>query len=590
MPLNEDIAAVFGTMADIMDIKGENPFRVLAFRKVGRTIGDLSQDVGQLVREGKLHDVPGIGEHSARIIEQYVKTGSSTEFEDLKHTIPAGLLPLLRVEGVGPKTVSLLWRERSITSAEDLAKAIAEGKLAGLKGIGDKKIEAMRKGLEAVARRAGRVGLLDAEAVAADLLRELRKLPQVRRAEHAGSLRRRRETIGDVDLLAAVADEADAPKVIEAFEHLAGVERTLGAGPTKASVVTASGLQVDLRVLPLDHWGAALMYFTGSKDHNVRVRSLAQKAGLTLNEWGLYREADYDKSARKTGEAPSVKPVAARSEEEIYGKLGLPFIAPELREDRGEVEAALAGKLPGLIELRDIRGDLHAHTTASDGNATIEEMALAAKELGYEYLAITDHSKSQTIANGLDARRLLSHAAQIRKANDRLTGITLLAGTEVDILADGHLDYEDAVLAELDVVIASPHVALKQDSAKATDRLLRAIEKRHVHVIGHPTGRMINQRDGLELDLDRIFRACAQSHTALEINAGWPRLDLSDVNARAAAEADVVLSINTDAHSAANLADMALGLGVARRAWLEPRHILNCRKLSALRQFLRAKR
>jgi DNA polymerase (family 10) len=402
--------------------------------------------------------------------------------------------------------------------------------------------------------------------------------------------RRRRETIGDIDLLCSVKDASTGEQITAAFAGFPSVVRVLNQGPVKASVISASGLQVDLRVLGEQHFGAALMYFTGSKDHNVKIRGLAQKKGLTLNEWGLYKVEEYEKAGKKTSEAPPIKPVASKSEQEIYHKLGMEFVEPELREDRGEVEAALEQRLPKLIVRADIRGDLHCHTTASDGAATIEEMAEAAKALGYEYLAITDHSQSQAIANGLTPQRLMKHVEAIRKVGAKLKGITLLAGSEVDILADGRLDYEDKVLAGLDIVIASPHFALKQDQAKATDRLVRAIESRYVNVIGHPTGRLINAREGLPLDFAKVFEAAAKTGTALEINAGWPRLDLDEFHARTAVEAGVMLAIDTDAHSPEGLEDIGFGLSTARRGWVTAKNVINCMKGGELKKFLERKR
>jgi DNA polymerase (family X) len=426
--------------------------------------------------------------------------------------------------------------------------------------------------------------------VAQDLVERLRQVKGVARAEIAGSLRRMRETIGDVDLICCVKDASIGEQIMAAFVSFPGVERIMGQGPSKASVVTVSGLQVDLRVLPEEHFGAAMLYFTGSKDHNVKMRGLAQKKGMTLNEWGLYKLKEYEKAEKKTAEAPQLKAVASKTEIEIYEKLGMAFVEPEMREDRGEVEAAIEKRVPKIITRADLRGDLHTHTTASDGQNTIEEMAEAAKALGYAYLAITDHSQSQAIANGLTVERLLKHVAALRKAGERIKGITLLAGSEVDILADGRLDYEDEVLAELDIVVASPHFALKQETDKATERILRAIENRYVNIIGHPTGRLINGREGLPLDFERVFKAAAGSGTALEINAGYPRLDLDEHNARQAIEAGVVLSIDTDAHSTAELNEIQFGIGVGRRAWAKAEHVINCWGLPKLKAFLEKKR
>jgi DNA polymerase (family 10) len=349
-------------------------------------------------------------------------------------------------------------------------------------------------------------------------------------------------------------------------------------------------MQVDVRIVPEANFGAALMYFTGSKDHNVKVRGLAQKKGMTLNEWGLYKLDEYENSEKEIAKPPSAKAVASETEGGIYKKLGLAFVEPEMREDLGEVDLAKADKLPLLISRDDIRGDLHTHTTASDGTASIMEMAEAAKALGYEYLGVTDHSKAMAMARGLQPDRLIKHIEEIRKISDKLKGITLLAGSEVDILADGRMDYEDAILMELDIVVASPHLSLKQDTKKSTDRLLRAIDNRYVSFIGHPTGRLINSRDGLPLEMNKIFERAAASGTALEINSGYPRLDLNDTNARHAIEAGCMLTINTDAHATLGFEEITWGIGVARRAWATKKHVINCMKLNELRAFLKKKR
>jgi DNA polymerase (family 10) len=387
-----------------------------------------------------------------------------------------------------------------------------------------------------------------------------------------------------------VKDPSKGQSVSNEFVKFDGVVQTLVVGPSKASVKIANGMQVDLRIVPQEHFGAALMYFTGSKEHNVKIRSLALKKKMTLNEWGLYDLDAYEKARKETAKPPELAAVASKTEEEIYRKLGLTYVEPEMREDRGEVEASREKRLPNLITRKDIRGDLHNHTTASDGTATIEQMAEAAKALGYEYLAITDHSKALAMTNGLSVERLLKHIEDVHRANERMKGITLLAGSEVDILVDGHLDYEDDVLKQLDIVVASPHVSLKQDLRKATDRLLRAIDNRYVNIIGHPTGRLINGRDGLPLEMDKIIQRAAATGTALEINASYPRLDLNDINARAAIDAGVKLSIDTDAHSTGELELMPFGINVARRAWVSKDHVINCWPLKELKGFLARKR
>ncbi len=590
MSLNDSLSELFRNFAALMELKGESTFKAIAFSKVSRILKDLPIDIRKAYDEGTLEKIEGLGESSCRIIRDYIKTGQSTDYEQAAASVPAGLLPMLEIPGLGPKTIALLWKQRDIKSLEDLVKAIDAGTLAGLKGVGEKKIQSIKEGIALRSQAAERMGIGEALAVADSLVRRLRAMPSVKQAEVAGSLRRRRETIGDVDLICSLADPSAAGDVAQAFVKFPEVQKILGQGNTKASVLTTGGLQVDLRIVPVENIGAALLYFTGSKDHNVKLRGRAQDMGLTLNEWGLYKVAEYDKANKKTGEAPTAHAIASKTEQDVYKALGLPWIDPELRENRGEIEAALAGKLPRLITRADMRGDLHSHTTASDGSNTIEEMALAAKAMGYQFLAITDHSKAQAIANGLTADRLLKHVKEIHKVGARIKGITLLAGCEVDILADGHLDFEDAVLAELDIVVASPHISLKQDERRATDRLLRAIDNKYVNIIGHPTGRLINRRAGLPLDLPKIAAAAAASGTALEINAGYPRLDLNDVHARIALEAGAMLAIDTDSHSTGEFEGITFGLDVARRAWATADNVINCLTAGGLKAFIAKKR
>lgn len=590
MSLNHELSDLFRTFAALLEIKGESVFKAIAFSKVSRILGDMTIDVREAVEKETLSQIEGIGASSQRIIEEYVKTGKSSDFDDVFKSVPSGLIPMLGIPGLGPKTIALFWKERDITNLDQLTKALADGSLAGLKGMGEKKLESIRQGIEIREQASKRMGIGEALPVAEQLLARVRELKQVRRAEIAGSLRRRKETIGDVDLVCACKDAAAGTEVISAFVKFPEVSKILGEGSTKGSVLTKTGLQVDLRVVPDENFGAALLYFTGSKDHNVRIRGMAQDKGMTLNEWGLYKLADFEKAKKKTGEAPQLKPIASKSEDDIYKKLGMVYIEPEMREDRGEVDLSVKDKLPKLIEMADYRGDLHCHTTASDGTASIEEMAEAAIAKGYEYLGITDHSKSQVIANGLSAEKLLAHVKEIRKIGSKLKKLKLLAGAEVDILVDGRLDYEDAILKELDFVVASPHVSLKQESDKATDRILRAIDNRYVTFIGHPTGRLINSRAGLPLDFSRVYKAAADSGTALEINAGYPRLDLNDVHARGAIEAGVMLAIDTDAHSTQMLDELGLGLSVARRAGVRKENVINCLTFAKLEAFIAKKR
>lgn len=575
MSLNDQLAELFARFAAIMEIRGEPVFKSIAFTRVARTLKDLSTDLRTLVEADRLSELPGAGASSRKIIEEFVRTGRSGDYDQVAASIPAGLIDLLAIPSLGPKTISLFWKQRGITSIGDLKRALADGSLAGLKGIGEKKLQGIRDGIELLEKSAGRIGIWQALTLAEALVAQVRKLPGVQHAEYAGSLRRRRETIGDIDIIAEVAADQGAA-VAELFCKLPQVDRVLGSGDTKASVFVGDpGVQVDLRLIPRQSYGAALLYFTGSKEHNVVLRQRAIDMGLKLNEWGLYRGDEA---------------LAGTDERDVYAALKLPCIEPELREDRGEISAALAGQLPTLIAQADIRGDLHTHTTASDGAHSIEQMALAAKARGYAYLAITDHSRSQVVANGLTQERMRQHIRAIRQAADRVKGIVLLAGAEVDILADGHLDYDDALLDELDIVVASPHTALRQATEKATDRMLRAIDNRYVHIIGHPTGRLIGQRDGLPLEFERVFAAAASAGVALEINSGCPRLDLSDVHARAAVAAGCRLSINTDAHAVEQLEGIAFGIHVARRAWVEPTDVINCLGLDELRSFLGSRR
>jgi DNA polymerase (family 10) len=597
MSLNQEISDLFHSLSALMELKGESVFKVIAFQKVGRIIRDSNIDLKRALEEGKLGEIEGIGKSSQQIIEEFIRSGKSTVFNEIAESVPPGLVQLMQIEGLGPKTINLVWKECGVTSLDGLIKAIESGQIASLRGMGEKKIAAIRKGIAAYQQKlapdgsvARRTGLPDAQGMANLLLENLVRLPGVVRAEIAGSLRRRRETIGDVDLVAAISDPNQGQSIANAFCSFPGVVQTLVCGPSKSSVKVANGMQVDLRLVPEENFGAALMYFTGSKDHNVKVRGLALKQKMTLNEWGLYKLDEYEGAKKETAKAPPIKPVASRTEEEIYRKLGLQYVEPELREDRGEVDAAREKRLPQLVELEDILGDLHAHTTASDGTASIEEMVRGARDRKYQFLAITDHSKAMAMANGLSVERLIEHIAAVRRLNDKMRGFTVLAGAEVDILADGRLDYDDDVLKLLDIVIASPHVSLKQDARKSTDRLLRAIDNRFVNIIGHPTGRLINGREGLPLEMDKIISRAATSGTALEINAGWPRLDINEVHARHAIEAGALLSINTDAHSVQEFDQMPLGVGVARRAWAAKSNVINCLGIAALKRFLAAKR
>jgi DNA polymerase (family 10) len=573
---NADVARVFDEVADMLEIQDADAFRVSSYRRVARTIRDLATDIGEIAARGELGTLPGVGKGSAAKIQELLDTGRLTLREELAEQVPQTLLKLLDIPGMGPKKVAVLWRERKIDSLDALRKAIEAGGLEGLKGFGTKSVEQIRAGLDFLQRSAGRTRLGDAWAVGEAFRTAVAAMKGVKRVEHAGSLRRARETVGDLDLLCIAADGAG---VIRAFTELPGVTKVLAAGATKGSVLVewraGREIQIDLRVVPAESFGAAWQYFTGSKEHNIRLRERAVKRGWSLSEYSL--------SEAKTG-----KVIASRAEEDIYEALDLPWIPPELREDRGEFE--LEKIPPDLLTLDDIRGELHLHTVASDGRNTIEEMALGAKALGWKYVCVTDHSRSSTIANGLDARRLRKHIKDIRRANERVKGITIWAGTEVDILADGSLDYDDELLAELDFVIASIHSGLGKDLKTNTRRTLAAIRNPHVNLIGHPTGRMINVREAMALDMEAICKAAAKTGTALEISANYYRLDLKDQHARLARELGAVLCIACDAHAPDQFDQMIYGVLTARRAGVRKGEVLNTRTAKQIEAFVKAKR
>jgi len=486
----------------------------------------------------------------------------------LKAKVPSGLLELLRIPGMGPKSAALVWKQLKVTDLPGLVKALDEGKVQALPGMGAKKAEAIRHGIQFLRQTAGRTPLGVARPLADELLERIKSIKGVKRAEVAGSLRRWKETIGDIDILVQ-ADNGQA--VVDQFVKFPQVREVLGAGKTKASVRTDVGVQVDVRVVPAESFGAALAYFTGSKEHNIRMRELAVRRKWKLNEYGLFK---------------GDKQLAGADEESIYAKFDMPWIPPEIREDTGEIEQA--NHLPKLIELKDIRGDLHMHTTASDGKSSIEQMAEAALAMGYEYIAITDHSGSSRIANGLSAKRMEKHLADIRKAAGKFKDITILAGVELDILSDGSLDYPDSLLSQLDIVIASIHSAMQQDQRTYTGRFLRAMENPHVHVIAHPTGRMLGQREASALDVAALVKQASATGTALELNASWQRLDLGDVHLRQAKQAGVKIAIGTDAHDTGQLQQMRYGVATARRGWLEKSDVLNCLPAKKLLQWLKS--
>ena len=569
---NKSIALVLGQIADLLEIKGENAFKIRAYRTAADTISTWGDPVARL-DETQLRELPGIGKDLALKLRELVDTGTCRFHQDLLQEFPATILEMLRLQGVGPKTVALLYSVLNIRTVDELADAARSGRLRTLKGMGAKKEALILNAVEGRQKDAGRHLLADAASVSAEVVRSLRAHAPAVDFIPVGSLRRGSETCGDIDILAIGGESA----LMDAFVTGPMVERVLGHGATKSSVQLSGGYQADLRLVPGESRGAAMQYFTGSKAHNIALRDRAIQRGLKLNEYGLYRVED---DARVTGE----------TEEAVYEALGLAWIAPELREHRGEIEAAARGTLPTLVAAADIRGDLHMHTTATDGRDDLETMAEAAHRLGYGYIAITDHSKAVAMANGLDEHRALEHAARIRALNGRFEGLTLLAGIECDILPDGRLDLAHDCLAQLDLVVASVHSQFGQEEARMTDRVLTALECPWVDVLGHPTGRLLLKRDPLHLAMDAVMTAAARYGVALEINCQVDRLDLNDAHARIARDRRVPLVISTDAHSAGALRNLQWGLLTARRAWVGPSDVLNTRSLEELRPLLRRHR
>ncbi|MFN7022212.1 MAG: DNA polymerase/3'-5' exonuclease PolX [Phycisphaerales bacterium] len=602
MSVNAELAAAFGEISSLIELLGEDRFRAIAHDKASRIIEAYPTDLATIVREGgpdakkRLTQIEGVGPKIADKIIEYCTKGQITELRELRAQVPPGLLPMMQIPGLGPKTLHTLWKHGEVKDLAGLKRLIESGKILELPRMGEKSVHKLKESIALAEQGNIRLPLGLAMPIAELIVGRLKKVKGVRRIAFAGSLRRGKETIGDIDILVSTTDPA---AVGEAFRSADDVVQVISEGKTRSSVrvringdagrwgkltegQSGTSIQVDLKIIPESSWGAALYYFTGSKDHNVAVRQLALDKGLTLNDYGLY-EDDGKPEPHKRG----LKPVASRTEEDIFEALGLPFIPPEIRENQGELKLK---ETPRLIEVSDIQAELHAHTTESDGELIIEQLAREARRRGFHTIAVTDHSRSSAIAGGLSPDRLREHIKAVRAADEHVEGISILPGSEVDILSDGSLDYDDDLLAELDIVVASPHAALSQDPATATKRLLKAIKHPMVHILGHPTGRLINRRSGLSPDMAEIIAAARAHHVALEINAQWMRLDLRDSHVRAAVEAGCLIAIDCDVHAIDDFDCLRYGVMTGRRGWLPPEQCINTWDRRKLHGWLKRKR
>jgi DNA polymerase (family 10) len=568
---NKELTDLFERMADILEFKDENPFKINAYRKASRILGDLTQDIEEVARRGELKMIPGIGEGISQKIVEYLKTGKVSKFEEVKKEVSDELIAIMDIPGMGPKTLGLLHKERRIDSLSQLEKALEDGSLIGLPGMGEKKVENIKRGIQLLKQSKGRMNLGMAFPVAKRIVEALRERTGSKKIEWAGSLRRMKENIGDIDLLATGPDHQ---KIIHAFTHLPEVKEILASGETKASVIVEGGLQVDLRVVEENSYGAALQYFTGSKAHNIHLRGIAKAKGIKINEYGVFK-----------GE----KKIGGKDERDVYKALEMDWIEPELREDRGEIEAAQEKRLPKLIQESDIKGDFHVHSNWSDGNSPIAEVARAAQNKGYQYVAICDHSKSLKITHGLDETRLMKQIEEIDRLNEKMKGFQILKGSEVDILSEGGLDLSEKVLEKLDIVVASVHSGFKQGRERMTRRIIRALENPCLHILGHPTGRLLGARDPYEVEMDEVMEAAKKYGKVLEINAYFERLDLDDIHCRKAKEMGIRVAIGSDSHHLDQMWMMSLGVAVARRGWLETEDVLNTLSLKELLKWCQKK-
>jgi DNA polymerase (family 10) len=569
---NRQLAETFTLLADLLEIKGENIYKTLAYRKAADSLLNLGREASEYWKEGKLNDIPGVGKAISEKIDELLSTGKLEFLERLKKEVPPGLVEWLPIPGLGPKRVAMIWKTLNITTFAELEAAARAGKLRSLPGMGEKSEAAILEGIESLSRRSTRIPLGRALPIAEALMAELKKVKGVVAAEPGGSLRRMRDTVGDLDILVAAKDPT---AVMDVFTKLPRIHRLLGKGPTKASIEFNDGLRVQLWVHPPQEFGTALVYATGSKEHNIRLREMALAKDLSLSDHSFKNILDGSE-------------IFCATEEEVYKTLGLPWIPPEIREDRGEIQAAKANKLPKLIEVKDIKADLQMHSTWSDGKLSMLEMARAAAKRGMKVIAFTDHSVSLGVTRGLSIEAHKKQAAEIKKIQKQLGDkILVLHASEVEIKADGQLDYPDEFLASLDLVVASLHTSLRQPREKVTQRVINAIRNPHVDIIGHPTGRLIQEREGADLDMEAVLQAAAESGVALEINAHPSRLDLDDIHARRAKELGIPIAINTDAHSEEDLDMLPYGVATARRAWLTKADVINCWSMKKLLSWLK---
>ncbi|MBS3132423.1 DNA polymerase/3'-5' exonuclease PolX [Candidatus Woesearchaeota archaeon] len=568
---NHEVSALLNRIADYLEIKDDIVFKIRAYRKAALVIEGLSEDIEEIKRQGRLGEIPGVGKAITEKVTEFLDTGKLAYLGQLKKEVPVNLEELDRISGLGPKTIMKLYRQLNVKNIKELEKAAKEGKIRSIEGLGEKVEQNILKGIE-FAKHTGERHLLGQALIAAGNIKEkLLALKEIQNIEVAGSLRRMKETIGDIDILVSSKNPG---KIMDFFTSLQNISKILAKGDTKSSIILEDGIQVDLRVIGDKLWGSALLYFTGSQQHNIELRKIAIKKGMKLSEYGVF-----DKKTNKL--------LASKTEKDCYKKLELPYIEPELREDEGEIDVAMKGKLPKIVGYRDIKGDLQMHSVWSDGANSIEEMALAAKALGHEYICVTDHSGGLEIAGALDEKRIRQQWKEIDKLNKKMEGITVLKGTEVNITSAGRLDMPNSALKGMDVVVASVHSGLKNPKDKMTERLVKAMESEHVDIIGHPTGRKINERPPYDIDMAKIFDKAKETKTLLEINSSPERLDLNDVNVRVAVKVGVKLVISTDAHSAEQLSNIKFGIATARRGWAEGKNIANTLPLKRFLQTLK---